>query len=60
MYALGTVLFELLAGWTPFGGGHPGAVLRRHVTDKVPPLPGVPGPLAALVAPAWPRARPHG
>jgi serine/threonine protein kinase len=50
MYALGTVLFELLAGWTPFGGGHPGAVLRRHVTDKVPPLPGVPGPLAALVA----------
>ena len=49
MYALGTVLFELLAGWTPFGGGHPGAVLRRHVTDKIPPLPGVPGPLAALV-----------
>ena len=44
------MLFELLAGWTPFGGGHPGAVLRRHVTDKVPPLPGVPGPLAALVA----------
>ncbi|MFD0637903.1 protein kinase [Catenulispora yoronensis] len=50
MYALGTVLFELLTGWTPFGGGHPGAVLRRHVTDKIPPLPGVPGPLAALVA----------
>ena len=50
MYSLGTVLFELLAGWTPFGGGHPGAVLRRHVTDKIPPLPGVPGPLAALVA----------
>jgi len=50
MYALGTVLFELLTGWTPFGGGHPGAVLRRHVTDKVPVLPGVPGPLAALVA----------
>ena len=50
MYSLGTVLFELLTGWTPFGGGHPGAVLRRHVTDKIPPLPGVPGPLAALVA----------
>jgi serine/threonine protein kinase len=50
MYALGTVLFELLTGWTPFGGGHPGAVLRRHVTDKIPALPGVPGPLAALVA----------
>lgn len=50
LYSLGTVLFELLAGWTPFGGGHPGAVLRRHVTEKIPALPGVPGPLAALVA----------
>jgi serine/threonine-protein kinase len=50
LYSLGTVLFELLAGWTPFGGGHPGAVLRRHVTEKVPVLPGIPGPLAALIA----------
>lgn len=42
IYALATVLYELLAGFTPFGGGHPGAVLRRHVTETVAPLPGVP------------------
>ncbi|GAA2254865.1 serine/threonine-protein kinase PkaB [Streptomyces ruber] len=41
IYALATVLYELLAGFTPFGGGHPGAVLRRHVTETVVPLPGI-------------------
>ncbi|GGO97430.1 hypothetical protein GCM10012280_59230 [Wenjunlia tyrosinilytica] len=42
IYALATVLYELLAGFTPFGGGHPGAVLRRHVTETVEPLPDIP------------------
>ncbi|MFS8202659.1 serine/threonine-protein kinase [Streptomyces sp. CWNU-52B] len=42
IYALATVLYELLAGFTPFGGGHPGAILRRHVTETVVPLPGIP------------------
>jgi serine/threonine-protein kinase len=45
IYALATVLYELLAGFTPFGGGHPGAVLRRHVTETVAPLPGIPDEL---------------
>lgn len=49
VYALGTLLFEALTGWTPFGGGHPGAVLRRHVTEPIPDLPGVPRALADLV-----------
>lgn len=49
IYALATVLYELLAGFTPFGGGHPGAVLRRHVTESVAPLPGVPDELWQLV-----------
>ncbi|TQK44912.1 serine/threonine protein kinase [Streptomyces sp. SLBN-118] len=49
IYALATVLYELLAGFTPFGGGHPGAVLRRHVTETVVPLPGVPDELWQLV-----------
>ncbi|MDT0435782.1 MULTISPECIES: protein kinase domain-containing protein [Streptomyces] len=48
IYALATVLYELLAGFTPFGGGHPGAVLRRHVTESVAPLPGIPDELWQL------------
>lgn len=50
IYALATVLYELLAGFTPFGGGHPGAVLRRHVTETVQPLPGLPGELWQVLA----------
>jgi serine/threonine protein kinase, bacterial len=49
IYALATVLYELLAGFTPFGGGHPGAVLRRHVTERVVPLPGIPDELWQLM-----------
>ncbi|WP_329195647.1 MULTISPECIES: serine/threonine-protein kinase [unclassified Streptomyces] len=49
IYALATVLYELLAGFTPFGGGHPGAVLRRHVTESVVPLPGIPDELWQLM-----------
>ncbi|MFF2377162.1 serine/threonine-protein kinase [Streptomyces xiamenensis] len=45
IYALVTVLYELLAGFTPFGGGHTGAVLRRQVTETAARLPGVPDPL---------------
>lgn len=50
IYALATVLYELLAGFTPFGGGHPGAVLRRHVTETVEPLPGLPEELWQILA----------
>ncbi len=49
VYALGTLVFELLTGWTPFGGGHPGAVLRRHVTETVPDVPGLPEAIADLL-----------
>ncbi|MET9862782.1 serine/threonine-protein kinase [Streptomyces smyrnaeus] len=49
IYALATVVYELLAGFTPFGGGHPGAVLRRHVTEAVAPLPGIPDELWQLI-----------
>ncbi|MHA6760349.1 serine/threonine-protein kinase [Streptacidiphilus sp. PAMC 29251] len=50
IYALATVLYELLAGFTPFGGGHTGAVLRRHVTETVAPLPGLPEDLWKVIA----------
>nr|BFD91501.1 serine/threonine-protein kinase [Kitasatospora sp. Xyl93] len=50
IYALATVLYELLAGSTPFGGGHTGAVLRRHVTEQVPPIPGLPDGLWRIIS----------
>jgi serine/threonine-protein kinase len=50
IYALATVLYELVAGFTPFGGGHPGAVLRRHVTETVQALPGLPEELWQVLA----------
>jgi serine/threonine-protein kinase len=49
VYALATVLFELMTGWTPFGGGHPGAVLRRHVTEPAPRVPGMPDAVTDLM-----------
>jgi hypothetical protein len=38
VYAAGIVLYELLAGRTPFGGGPAVAILRRHL-DEVPARP---------------------
>ena len=36
LYALGVVLFEMLAGRVPFEGGTPLAVAYRHVNEDVP------------------------
>src|SRR5512146_1467443 len=38
LYALGCVLYELLAGQPPFPGPTAQAVLARHLADPVPPL----------------------
>lgn len=60
IYALATVLYELLAGFTPFGGGHPGAVLRRHVTETVVPCPASRTSCGSCSCSASPRHRPPG
>jgi len=49
LYSAGIVLYEMLAGRTPFAGGHPMAVLRRQADQPPPPITGVPGDLWAQI-----------
>ena len=38
IYALGCVMYEMIAGGPPFAGSTAEAVVARHVTDAVPPI----------------------
>ncbi|GAA3450311.1 serine/threonine protein kinase [Dactylosporangium matsuzakiense] len=61
VYALGVVLFELICGRSPYRGGAPNEVLRRHA-DCVPvPPPGMPAALWPVIEACMeidPRMRP--
>jgi tRNA A-37 threonylcarbamoyl transferase component Bud32 len=62
VYALGLVLYEMLAGTHPFEGYEGHDLLEAHLGEPCPPLPeSVPAPVSALVARTLakdPRLRP--
>lgn len=49
LYSAGIVLYEMLAGRTPFGGGPPLTVLRRQAEEPPPFIPGLPPRLWAYL-----------
>jgi len=49
LFSLGAVLYEMLAGRRPFGGGGRGDVLAAVLRDTPPPIPGVAPEVARLV-----------
>jgi serine/threonine-protein kinase len=61
VYSSGIVLYEMLCGRTPFAGGHPLAVLRRHIDQAPAAIPGLPPALWDAISSMLakdPRSRP--
>ncbi|MFC5833168.1 serine/threonine-protein kinase [Nonomuraea insulae] len=62
VYAIGLILYELLAGRPPFVGDHPMALLRQHATATPRRLPGMPDALWSAISACTakdPAGRPH-
>jgi serine/threonine-protein kinase len=59
-YALGCVLYEMLAGQPPFTGATGESVIRQHLTAEAPPVTqlrsSVPGPVARALTKALSKA----
>ncbi|WP_214412840.1 serine/threonine-protein kinase [Sphaerisporangium fuscum] len=50
VYAVGLILYELLAGRPPFVGDHPMVLLRQHATAAPRRLPGMPDSLWSVIS----------
>jgi hypothetical protein len=48
VYSFGIMLFQMVSGRLPFEGGTQ-EVLMQHLTQRVPPLPDIPGDLDAVI-----------
>src|SRR5262249_40124973 len=59
LYALGVVLYELLAGYVPFAGRDPIETLRAHQEEPVPALPPEVPPAARAVVERALQKRPE-
>jgi hypothetical protein len=49
LYALGVIIFEMLVGRRPWDDANKVVLLGKHISEPVPPMPGVPPPLEAIV-----------
>ncbi len=53
IYAIGVILFEMLAGRVPWEGDNPLSIMSQHLSAAVPPLhqinPDVPAPIEGIV-----------
>ncbi len=59
IYALATVLYELLAGFTPFGGGHPARCCAGTSPRRWCRCPASRTSCGSCWCSAWPRPRPR-
>jgi serine/threonine protein kinase len=50
IYSAGIVLYEMLSGRPPFDASHPMAVLRAHLEEEPPPIPGLPNAVRVVLA----------
>ncbi len=50
LYSLGVVLWEMLSGRRPYGGGHPSAIINLQLNAPLPRDRRIPGPLGEIIA----------
>ncbi len=50
LYSLGVTFYEMLSGRVPFPHANPAHIIRAHVEELPPPIPGLDADIAALIA----------